>query len=196
MALQRSYTLLAPVYDLVLGRASAGIRRKSLSRLPPGAGQRILLAGIGTGLDVPFLPAGNLYFGIDVTHAMLARVPRATPPVLLAQGDAMRLPFPAASFDCVVLHLIVAVVPVPARCLAEASRVLRPGGTLQVLDKFLRPGEPALLRRAINPLVRRVASRLDVVWERLIEGAPDLEQLSDEPAALGGWFRLLQLRKR
>ena len=148
MGLEHSYALFAPAYDLLLRRVSASARRRSLAQLPRQDGQRVLLAGVGTGLDVPYLPANNDYVGIDLTRAMLARVPASPSPLALVQANAMRLPFADESFDCAVMHLIVAVVPEPSRCLAEAARVLKPGGTLLVLDKFLRPGEAAPLRRA------------------------------------------------
>jgi phosphatidylethanolamine/phosphatidyl-N-methylethanolamine N-methyltransferase len=155
----------------------------------------VLIVGIGTGLDTPHLAPGNRYIGLDLTPAMLARVPRAALDLALVQGDAMRLPFVEGAFDCVVLHLIVAVVPAPARCLAEAARVLRPGGTALVLDKFLRRGERAPLRRVLNPLSRRIATRLDVVLEQLLEEVPAFVVERDEAALAGGWFRSLELRK-
>lgn len=155
----------------------------------------MLIVGIGTGLDAPHLAPGNRYVGVDLTPAMLARVPRAPLDLALVQGDAMRLPFADGAFDCVVLHLIVAVVPAPARCLAEAARVLRPGGTALVLDKFLRRGERAPLRRALNLLSRRIATRLDVVLEELLEAVPAFAVERDEAALAGGWFRSLELRK-
>jgi phosphatidylethanolamine/phosphatidyl-N-methylethanolamine N-methyltransferase len=110
-------------------------------------------------------------------------------------GDAQRLPFAAASFDGAVLHLILAVVPEPARCLAEIARILRPGGQALVFDKFLRRGQPALLRRLANPLVRRVATRLDVVFEDLLASTPTLALEDDQPALAGGWFRMIRLRR-
>ena len=112
------------------------------------------------------------------------------------QGDAQHLPFADASFDSAVLHLILAVVPEPAHCFAEIVRVLRPGGTVLVFDKFLRRGQPALLRRLANPLVRRVATRLDVIFEDLLAEAPNLVLEHDQPALAGGWFRMIRLRRR
>jgi ubiquinone/menaquinone biosynthesis C-methylase UbiE len=194
LGLEHSYRLLAPVYDLFLRRASAPLRVASLARLPANAGLRVLVVGIGTGLDVPHLPPGNRYVGIDLTAAMLARVPRCDD-LALVRGDAMRLPFADATFDFLVLHLIVAVVPQPRRCLAEAERVLKPGGRALVLDKFLRRGERAPLRRALNALARRVATRLDVVLEDALAAAPRLAIESDVPAFAGGWFRSVVLAK-
>lgn len=195
VGLQQSYRLLAPLYDLFVGPASERARAASLARLPTGAGARVLLAGIGTGLDVPHLPSGNRYVGLDLTAAMLARVPARTD-LALVRGDATRLPFPDAAFDFVVLHLIVAVVPAPERCLAETARVLRPGGRAFVLDKFLRPGARAPVRRAVNLVARELATRLDVVFEEALRAAPGLVVESDEPALARGWFRSIALAKR
>ena len=196
MSLRHSYTLIAPFYDAAISRATRAAREHSLSVLPQAPG-RVLLAGVGTGLDLPYLPARHHYVGLDLTHAMLRRaVPRAGhidfAPV---QGDAQKLPFAANSFDVAVLHLILAVVPDPAACLGEIARVLRPGGQALVFDKFLRHGQPALLRRLANPLVGRIATRLDVVFESLLAATPGLQVEHDQPALAGGWFRMIRLRR-
>ena len=181
----------------MIARATLAARRRSLASLPPTPG-RILIAGVGTGLDLPHLPTHHHYVGIDLNRAMLRRAPpRAGQSTLTCiQGDVHQLPFAAASFDAAILHLILAVVPEPQRCLAEAVRVVRPGGCILVFDKFLRPGQSAPLRRMLNPVSRRIATRLDVVFESLLPETPELELESDEPALAGGWFRLLRLRKR
>jgi ubiquinone/menaquinone biosynthesis C-methylase UbiE len=196
LSLRHTYTLIAPFYDAAIDRATRAARRHSLNALAHEPG-RILLAGVGTGLDLPHLPAQHRYVGLDLTHAMLRRaLPRAGSVDFTAvQGDAQRLPFADASFDAAVLHLILAVVPEPAQCLAEIGRVLRPGGHALVFDKFLRHGQPALLRRLANPLVRRVATRLDVVFEDLLERTPELVLEHDQPALAGGWFRTIRLRR-
>lgn len=162
----------------------------------PPAGE-ILLVGVGTGLDVPHLPPHHRYTGLDLTRAMLRRAQRQPSPARIGfvEGDAQALPFADHSFDAAVLHLILAVVPHPGRCLAEAARVVKPGGTLLVFDKFLRPGEKTRWKRALNPLLRHVATRLDVVFEDALRHAPSLVRHSDEPALAGGWFRLIRLRK-
>ncbi len=158
----------------------------------------MLLAGVGTGLDLPHLPPARRYVGLDFNRPMLRRaLPRVGDlDFVPVQGDAQRLPFAAAAFDAAVLHLILAVVPQPARCLGEIARVVRPGGTVVVFDKFLRHGQPALLRRLLNPLARRVATRLDVVFEDVLAAAPELACEDDRPALGGGWFRLIRLRRR
>ncbi len=196
MSLKHSYTLIAPFYDPTIARATQAARRRSLAALAPAPG-RVLLAGVGTGLDLPHLPPQHQYLGLDLNRSMLRRaLPRtATLDFLPVQGDAQRLPLADASVDAAVLHLILAVVPEPERCFSEISRVVRSGGQVLVFDKFLRRGQPALLRRLANPLLRRVATRLDVVFEEVLGAAPGLAIEDDQPALAGGWFRMIRLRR-
>lgn len=198
MSLKTSYRFIAPFYDAFLDRGiAANIRRRNLSTLAQQERGRVLLSGAGTGLDFPFLPPHHDYTALDLTGAMLARArPRARNlRMQMVQGDSMALPFTDASFDYVVLHLIVAVVPQPQRCLAEAARVLKPGGCILLFDKFLRRGEHAWLRRSLSPLVGQLATRLDVVFEDVLETVPGLHVLSDQPVLARGWFRLIELQK-
>jgi len=112
------------------------------------------------------------------------------------QGDSMSLPFANESFDYVVLHLIVAVVPPPEHCLAEGARVLKAGGKIFIFDKFIRLGERAWLRRSLSLVVAKLATRLDVVLEDVLDNTPGLSVLSDEPVLAGGWFHLIELQKK
>lgn len=197
MSLQTSYRFIAPFYDAFIKSATATQRQRSLARLPQQHA-RVLLSGAGTGLDFPFLPVVHDYTALDLTRAMLSRSLARSHEQLdmkWAQGDSMALPFADASFDCVVLHLIVAVVPEPQRCLAEAARVLKPGGRVLLFDKFLRRGERAWLRRGLSPLLAQMATRLDVVFEDVLADSPELRVLADEPALAGGWFRRIELLK-
>lgn len=186
------------MYDAIVSNATAAMRRDSLRALNPGEGAQILLAGVGTGLDLPYLPANADYFAMDLTAAMLSRArQRRTPAqrIYLHRANVMQMPYADASFDCVVLHLILAVVAEPQHVLAEASRVLKPGGRIMILDKFLRPGQRAPMRRLLNILIRHIATRTDVVFEDILPHAPALQVLSNEPCLAGGWFRRIQLQK-
>jgi ubiquinone/menaquinone biosynthesis C-methylase UbiE len=196
MSLQDSYRRFAPFYDTVVAPLSAA-RRASLASLPQRPGLRVLLSGAGTGLDVPLLPPGSESVALDFASAMLDRARRhgAAHRVAFVQGDSTRLPFADAWFDAVVLHLILAVAADPVRVLAEAARVARPGACVLVLDKFLRPGARAPLRRALSPLTARLATRLDVVFEEVLAQVPALAVESDAPAAFCGWFRRIVLRR-
>ena len=198
MSLKTSYRFIAPFYDAFLARAiTADVRQRSLFALAQQERGRVLLSGAGTGLDFPFLPPHHDYTALDLTAAMLARSRGRAHGLNMAwtQGDSMALPFASGSFDYVVLHLIVAVVPQPQRCLTEAARVLKPGGRIFLFDKFLRRGERAWLRRALSPLAGQLATRLDVVFEDVLKTVPALCVLSDQPALARGWFRWIELQK-
>ena len=195
--LRMSYSLIAPIYDYLVENTMLTARQRSLAALPSGASRRILLSGAGTGLDLPFLPGLHRYTALDFNPAMLALArPRGKDlDIGFVLGDCMELPFADAQFDCVVLHLIVAVVPEPQRCLSEAARVLKPGGTILLFDKFIRQHQRAPLRRLLNIVTRRFATRMDVVFEEVLSAVPGLEVTSDEPMLANGWFRGIVLHK-
>jgi ubiquinone/menaquinone biosynthesis C-methylase UbiE len=195
--LRLSYSLIAPLYDLVIERPMRTARRISLSALSSEANKRVLISGVGTGLDLPLLPTHHHYTALDFNPAMLlrAKLRGENLNVEFVLGDSMNLPFENAQFDHVVLHLIVAVVPEPQRCLSEAARVLKHGGTVLLFDKFLHAQQHAPIRRLFNVVTRRFATRMDVVFEEVLRAAPELEVVSDVPMLAGGWFRGIVLRK-
>jgi ubiquinone/menaquinone biosynthesis C-methylase UbiE len=82
---------------------------------------------------------------------------RGSVDVRLLLADAQSLPFPDGSFDTVVTTFVFCSIPDPATGLAEARRVLRPGGQLLLLEHVLS-GRPMAgrLMRVLNPFVVRV----------------------------------------
>lgn len=191
------YTLYAPLYDRVarFGRT----RRRSLSLLELRPGERVLIDGAGTGADLPLLPPGVEIVATDLTPAMVERTRRRAERLGIAVDarvmDSHALDFPDASFDAVVLHLIVAVVPDPGRALHEAARVLRPGGRAVVFDKFVPDAaEPSRARRALNVVTRALFSDVTRRLGPLLAGT-GLEVVRREPALLGGAFEIALLRK-
>ncbi len=194
--LRHSYSLFAPLYDGMVAAPTRAARQRSLAQLGEEVqGLNILLCGIGTGLDIPYLPTGARYTGIDLTYRMLKRAKRriTTQDISLHQGDVMQLPYPDQCFDVVIMHFILVVVPFPQQALDEATRVLVPNGKLLIFDKFLKPGQRAPVRRILSPLISKIATRTDVVFEELSH--PALTVLTDTPALAGGWFRQILLRK-
>jgi ubiquinone/menaquinone biosynthesis C-methylase UbiE len=204
MSLKHSYTLIAPFYDAIVSGPLDSCRIKSLSRLEQatnqaGINQKILINGIGSGLDIPHLPDGAQYVGTDITPAMLNRAKKraqdSSIDIVFQLADSQALPFEDNSFDAIIMHLILAVVPDPAAALQEASRVLRTNGTIYLFDKFIKPGQLAIARRLLSVLIRHIATRTDVVFEEVLATCPQLKIIDDDPILANGWFRLIELKK-
>jgi len=191
------YTLAAPIYDAVARFGWQRERSIGLLRLRPG--ERVLISGAGTGADLPYIPAGVAITAIDITPAMVDRLASRAEllgiPVDVRVMDAAALEFDAASFDAVILHLILAVAPRPAACLREAERVLRPGGRAVVFDKWVADDrEPSMVRRLVNVATNLIATS---ITRRL---GPIVDQTSlmleaREPAGLGGLLEIALLRR-
>ena len=110
-----------------------------------GAAGRMLDLGTGPG-DIPLLVCerieGALIVAVDQAESMLALARSRVEAqglhsrIELRRADAKALPFGDAAFDVVFSNTILHHIPDPARLLAEACRVLRPGGVLLVRDLF------------------------------------------------------------
>ena len=194
-----NYTLWAPLYDHFVRKVFGARRRRSLELLEVQSGQRLLIVGAGTGLDLEYLPpALNLSItAIDLTPAMLRRLQARARLLGLTVDtqvmDGQVLTFPDASFDLVVLHLIMAVIPEPMRCIREVARVLRPGGRVVVLDKFI-PDEqrPPWLMRLLNPLTRFGGTEITRKLGPILSEVP-LRIVHQEPAGFHGFMKIVLL---
>ena len=192
------YTLYAPVYDPVVRRLDAG-RRRSLALADVQPDERVLIPGCGTGLDFRHLPPEAEVVAGDVAPGMVraarAEADRLGTGIEVRTLDAHALDFPDGSFDVVLLHLLLAVVPDPEAATREAARVLRPGGRVAVFDKFLPDGErPSLGRRLASAVARVVATDLTRQLGPLLAGAGLVLQRR-EPALFGGLFEAALARK-
>ena len=192
------YTVYSPFYNLI-GKIFYKFRRKAIDMLAVKPGEQVLLVGAGTGLDLDFLPETALVTTTDITPAMVARLTQRSNKLQLKVNarvmDGQQLDLPANAFDKIVLHLILAVIPDPIRCLQEAERVLKPGGLIVVFDKFLLPGhQPGLFRRTANFFTRFLFSDITRSFETMLAGTK-LKLLADQPAAFNGNFRIILLQK-
>lgn len=160
------YQRIARFYDLVDLPFEHARYRSLRPFLFQGLNGQILDAGVGTGRNLPFYPPGSEVIGIDLSPAMLARAEsrRATSPAVvhLCEMDATSLAFPDAKFDAVIASFLFCTLPEEAQVpvLEELSRVLKPGGTLRLLD-YRRP----------RGAVRRFVTKLWEPWANWAFGA-------------------------
>ncbi|TNE82014.1 MAG: methyltransferase domain-containing protein [Bacteroidetes bacterium] len=191
------YSFYAPIYDWIAGIFNES-RRKSIEALNLQAGQKVLLVGAGTGLDLPYIPEGVEVLATDLTPAMLEKCKSQK----LATGvkletrvmDGQNLELEDTLFDAVILHLIVAVIPEPVACLNEADRVLKPGGQIAVFDKFNQAKTTGILRRILNKLTHFLFSDITRNFYTLSEDL-NWKVLSDKGANFGGNFRIIKAIK-
>jgi phosphatidylethanolamine/phosphatidyl-N-methylethanolamine N-methyltransferase len=188
------YTIWAPHYDRVTHFHPE--RRHSIGLLELRPEERLLIIGCGTGADLPHLPEGIEVLATDLTPAMLRQAKaHARHGIEFRVMDGMALDLPDESFDAAILHMVLEVIPDPARCLREAARVLRPGGRLAVFDKFVPEG------RRLGPLKRASLALLDVVFTSTNRRMGEMLALSGAPLAVErdeaavGSYRHLLLRR-
>ena len=139
-----------------------------------GHGPFSLLVDLGTGtgriLEL-FGPRAGAALGFDLNHAMLAyarmKLERAgLSHAQVRHGDLYNVPLPDGAADAVVLHQVLHFLDDPAAAIAEAARLLAPGGTLLVVD--FAPHELEFLRE--QSAHRRLGFARDQLG-RWLEGA-------------------------
>jgi ubiquinone/menaquinone biosynthesis C-methylase UbiE len=155
----------AACYDrMVKGTEDAGLREMRQQTLAAASG-RTLDIGAGTGANLGL-------FGAAVTELVLVEPDRymlrklrerlgdAGADATAIQARAERLPFADASFDTAVFTLALCTVSDPAAALAEAARVVRPGGKLLFVEHV----------RAHDPRLARWQDRLEKPWRFFADG--------------------------
>jgi phosphatidylethanolamine/phosphatidyl-N-methylethanolamine N-methyltransferase len=193
------YTLYLPIYDLIADRIFRKYRKQSVDLLQAKPDDAILLLGAGTGLDLPYLQGYTHLTAIDITPGMIAklkaRAEKLQIPVNACVMNGQQLTFADNSFDAVIAHLILAVIPDPIACIKEVERVLKPSGTVVIFDKFLPDGQkPTILRRFLNSVASTLFSDINRSIGSIVSHTSLTIELN-KPAAFSGTFRIVRLRK-
>lgn len=181
---------MASLYDRfilpkLLGCAcsTSPIMRQRAKVVPKATGQ-VLELGIGLGLNLAFYDPDKVesVTGVDPAAELRAaamaapRDPRLA--VEVQDGTAEALPFEAGRFDSVVCTFTLCSVHAPAAALAEARRVLKPGGRLFFCEHGLAP----------DAGVAKWQRRIEPVWKRIAGGCHLTRPVASAIAAAG--FRL------
>jgi arsenite methyltransferase len=156
-------------------------------------GQTVLDLGSGGGIDVLLSarrvgPTGKAY-GLDMTEEMLTLARRnaaeaGATNVEFLHGQIERIPLPDASVDVIISNCVINLSGDKRQVLAEAFRVLRPGGRLAVSDVVVRGEVPQAVRRSMELWVGCVAGALEEQeFLRLLTEA-GFEQPSIEPTRI------------
>lgn len=150
------------------------------ARTVAAAHGRVLEIGIGSGLNFPhYSREVREVVGVDPSPRLLRRAAKAGGwmpfKIRLLCQSAEHLPYPDASFDCVVTTWTLCTIPDPLAALAEARRVLRPDGSLLFIEHGAAREEPGLERwqQRLTPAWRCIAGgcHLDRRPDRLLTAA-------------------------
>lgn len=147
-----AHLLEEPAIDAVIARLEqrgghpsfTAMLHAYLDRLHLASARRVLDLGCGTGVAARAVAsrpdfAGKIV-GIDLSPHMVAAARRRAHEQGLAErisfqiGDSQALEEADAAFDAVIAHTLMSHVPAPDRVLAEAARVVRPGGAVAIFD--------------------------------------------------------------
>lgn len=154
------YDRMAGQYDRAIGVFERLFLGDGRSWICTRAAGDVLEIAVGTGRNLPYYDRGVRLVGIDISAGMLAiareRLASVGREADLRLGDAQSLDLPSASFDTVVSTLSMCSIPDERAAIAEAARVLRPGGQFLLLEHV---GSPQRAVRAIQRVLDPVAVR-------------------------------------
>lgn len=194
---QAMFDRIAPRYDLMNAvltmRRDRAWRRAALAAAVVGPGTRVVDVACGTG-DLVELAArrGAHVVGVDFASGMLEIAGRRGMTGRLVRGDALALPLPGGSADAITcafaLRNFVAIAPF----LAEAVRVLRPGGRIALLEvgvprsRLLAAAHRVYFHHAVPWIGGVLAERAAYAYlPASVEYLPDAERLAHAMEAAG-----------
>lgn len=152
------WTEVAARYQETFGRLTAQAVQPLLDAAKVASELRVLDLACGTGLHAgAALQRGAITTGVDLSEAMIEQAQRSAPGATFHVADAESLPFADASFDAVVCGFGVLHFPDAARAVAEALRVLVPGGRFSC--SCWRPPAQSPFLALINDAVDEFGSR-------------------------------------
>jgi SAM-dependent methyltransferase len=170
----------------------------ALAELKPG--QVVLDLGSGGGIDVLLsarrvAPGGKAY-GLDMTDEMLAlanenKRQAGVENVEFLKGEIERIPLPDCSVDVIISNCVINLSADKDKVLAEAFRVLKPGGRLAVSDVVTRGEIPPEIRKNVLLWVGCVAGALEENEYQAKLTAAGFEQVGIEPTRI---YRLDEAR--
>lgn len=173
-----------------------GLRRKLWSGVSAG---KILEIGPGTGINFRHHPPGAKVTAVELSPKMLERsrkrAAESKADVEVVQGDAEDLEFADDLFDAVVATFVYCSVPDQSAGLHELTRVVKPGGTIHLLEhvridlpvigKLMDLWDPIAVRMGGAHINRRTAEAVRTAG---------LEVIEEERHGPGGLIRLIKAR--
>jgi len=157
------------------------------------SGEVVLDLGSGGGIDVLLSakrvgPTGKV-FGLDMTDEMLAlarenQAKAGVSNVEFLKGEIERIPLPDQSVDVIISNCVINLSGDKERVLAEAFRVLRPGGRFAVSDIVVRASMPAEIKKSMELWAGCVAGALEEEEYRSLLAQAGFQDIVVEPTRI------------
>ena len=152
----------APKYDRTMSRWDKLLFGGGREWVCSHARGDVLEIAIGTGRNLPHYPAEVRLTAIELSPEMLKiarkRAADLSRDVDLREGNAEALDFPDASFDTVVCTFALCTIPDDRKAVAEAKRVLKPGGRFVAIEHV---GSPIGIVRAVEKMLEPLTLRFE-----------------------------------
>lgn len=144
----------------------------------------VLEIGAGDGVNLSYYHTDARVIATEPDTESLELITEYQDNVILAQADAEDLPFPDAMFDAVVGTLVFCTIPDAPRALQEVKRVLKPGGSLRLVEHV----------RAKNPIGAALMHAANPAWHWMTGGC-NLNRDTLRAVRAAG-FQVLDVKKR
>ena len=172
----KCYDVWAYFYDHTFGALVHKRHRAAMSHIRAKPGSLVLDLGVGTGMMLPDYPDDITVVGADLSAGMLAKAMKKKDEdqldhVTLIQANAMFPPLAEQSFDHIMIAHTISVVHEPNKLLLWAQKLVKPGGTIVLLNHFHAHNRVvAFFETLLNPIFMKIGWKSDLALEDCLAG--------------------------
>lgn len=172
----KCYDVWALFYDKTFGALVHKRHLAAMSHLRTEEGDLVLDLGVGTGMTLPEYKHNITVVGADLSAGMLAKAmgkkqEHNLDHVTLIQANAMFPPLAEQAFDHIMIAHTISVVHEPNKLLLWAQKLVKPGGTIVLLNHFHAHNRlVAWFETITNPIFMKIGWKSDLKLEDCLKG--------------------------